>query len=108
MSKIRLGIDIGNVNTYMCSSDTTDSYRFVFNYASELNTPSTIYFCKDMKDVYVGQMALDAGILEPNRVVSNIKNYLSIEDYEFEMGYIVDEDALRQLVIDRFYVKVDE
>ena len=31
-----------------------------------------------------------------------------IEDYEFEMGYIVDEDALRQLVIDRFYVKVDE
>ena len=31
-----------------------------------------------------------------------------IEDYEFEMGYIVDEDALKQLVVDRFYVPVDE
>ena len=31
-----------------------------------------------------------------------------IEDYEYEMGYIVDEDALKQLVIDRFYVMVDE
>ena len=31
-----------------------------------------------------------------------------IEDYEYEMGYIVDEEALKQLVIDRFYVKVNE
>ena len=29
-----------------------------------------------------------------------------IEGYEFEMGYIVDEDALKQLVIDRFYEDV--
>lgn len=31
-----------------------------------------------------------------------------IEDYEYEMGYIVDEDALKQLVIDRFYVPQEE
>ncbi len=31
-----------------------------------------------------------------------------IEDYDYEMGYLVDEDALKQLVIDRFYVKADE
>ena len=31
-----------------------------------------------------------------------------IEDYDYEMGYIVDEDALKQLIIDRFYVEEDE
>ncbi len=31
-----------------------------------------------------------------------------IEDYEYEMGYIVDEDALKQLVVDRFYTLVEE
>ncbi|MCR5591566.1 MAG: LCP family protein [Lachnospiraceae bacterium] len=31
-----------------------------------------------------------------------------IEDYEYEMGYIADEEALKQLVIDRFYVEADE
>ena len=31
-----------------------------------------------------------------------------IEDYDFEMGFIVDEDALKQLIIDRYYVKVKE
>ena len=31
-----------------------------------------------------------------------------IEDYDYEMGYVVDEDALKQLIIDRFYVKVTE
>lgn len=30
-----------------------------------------------------------------------------IEDYDYEMGYIVDEDALKQLIIDRYYVKVE-
>ncbi len=31
-----------------------------------------------------------------------------IEDYGYEMGYIVDEDALKQLIIDRYYVETDE
>lgn len=31
-----------------------------------------------------------------------------IEDYGYEMGYIVDEEALKKLVIDRFYVKADQ
>jgi LCP family protein required for cell wall assembly len=30
-----------------------------------------------------------------------------IEDYEYEMGYIVDEDALKQLIVDRFYTPVE-
>ena len=30
-----------------------------------------------------------------------------IEDYEYEMGYIVDEEALKKLVVDRFYVKAE-
>ena len=30
-----------------------------------------------------------------------------IEDYEYEMGFIADEDALKQLIIDRFYVKAE-
>ena len=28
-----------------------------------------------------------------------------IEDYEFEMGYMVDEDALKDLIIDRYYIE---
>lgn len=31
-----------------------------------------------------------------------------IEDYDYEMGYIVDEDALKHLVVDRFYTLVKE
>ena len=31
-----------------------------------------------------------------------------IEDYEYEMGFIVDEDALKQLIIDRYYVETEE
>ena len=31
-----------------------------------------------------------------------------IEDYDYEMGFIVDEDELKQLIIDRFYVRADE
>ncbi len=30
------------------------------------------------------------------------------EDYTYPMGYIVDEDALKDLIIDRFYVEVTE
>ena len=30
-----------------------------------------------------------------------------IEDYEYEMGYIVDEDALKQLIVDRFYTPAE-
>ena len=30
-----------------------------------------------------------------------------IEGYEYEMGYIVDEEALKRLVVDRFYVKAE-
>ena len=31
-----------------------------------------------------------------------------IEDYEYEMGFIIDEDALKQLIIDRYYVETEE
>ena len=31
-----------------------------------------------------------------------------IDDYDYEMGFIVDEDALRQLIIDRYYVETEE
>ena len=31
-----------------------------------------------------------------------------IEDYEYEMGFIVDENALKQLIIDRYYVETEE
>ena len=30
-----------------------------------------------------------------------------IEDYEYELGYIVDEDALKQLIVDRFYTPAE-
>ncbi len=31
-----------------------------------------------------------------------------IEDYDYEMGFIVDEDELKQLIIDRYYVETQE
>ncbi len=30
-----------------------------------------------------------------------------IEDYEYEMGYIVDDEALKQLIVDRFYTPAE-
>ncbi len=61
---------------------------------------------------YLAKIMLDVELDESNIVsVPGTMKHIEpgeIEDYEFEMGYIVDEDALKQLVVDRFYTRVEE
>lgn len=60
---------------------------------------------------YLTKLMLDLS-LDENEIVSvpgQMKRIEpdEIEDYEYEMGYIVDEEALKRLVVDRFYVKAE-
>ena len=61
---------------------------------------------------YLTKMLLDLELDE--NAISSIPGQMKhiepgeIEDYEYEMGFVVDEEALKQLIIDRFYVKVEE
>ena len=61
---------------------------------------------------YLAKLMLDLE-LEDSQIVSvpgQMKRIEpgEIEDYEYEMGYIVDEEELKKLVVDRFYVKVEQ
>ena len=61
---------------------------------------------------YLAKLLLDLE-LDENKIVSvpgEMKRIGEgeIEDYEYEMGFIVDEDALKQLIIDRYYVETEE
>lgn len=61
---------------------------------------------------YLTKMLLDLELDE--NAISSIPGQMKhiepgeIEDYEYEMGFVVDEEALKQLIIDRFYVKAEE
>ncbi len=61
---------------------------------------------------YLARMLLDVELDES--AITSIPGQMEhiepgqIKDYEYEMGYIVDEDALKQLVIDRFYCEVSD
>lgn len=71
--------------------------------ATNLTIDEMTYLAKmlidlELEDNEIGSVPGQMKRLEPGE----------IEDYEYEMGYIADEDALKQLVIDRFYVCQDE
>ncbi len=74
-------------------------------YNSEADKVSTNLTLDEM--TYLTKLLLDLELSE-NDIVSvpgEMKHIEpgEIEDYEYEMGYVVDEDALKQLIVDRFY-----
>ncbi len=61
---------------------------------------------------YLAKLLLDLD-LDENKIASVPGEMKRIEEgeiegYEYEMGFIVDEDALKQLIIDRYYVPMEE
>ncbi len=79
-------------------------------YNKEANKVATNLTLDEM--TYLAKLLLDLE-LDENEIASvpgQMKHIEpgEIEDYDYEMGYLVDEDALKQLVIDRFYVKAEE
>ena len=77
-------------------------------YNSEADKVSTNLTLDEM--TYLTKLLLDLELSE-NDIVSvpgEMKHIEpgEIEDYEYEMGYVVDEDALKQLIVDRFYTPV--
>ena len=61
---------------------------------------------------YLAKLLLDLE-LDENKIASVPGEMKRIEEgeiegYEYEMGFIVDEDALKQLIIDRYYVETEE
>ncbi|MCR5831977.1 MAG: LCP family protein [Lachnospiraceae bacterium] len=61
---------------------------------------------------YLAKLLLDLD-LDENKIASVPGEMKRIEEgeiegYEYEMGFIVDEDALKQLIIDRYYVPTEE
>ena len=75
--------------------------------ADKVSTNLTIdemtYLAKLLLDLDLDENAITSVPGEMRRIEPG-----EIEDYEYEMGYIVDEDALKQLIIDRFYTKEEQ
>ncbi len=76
-------------------------------YNNEADKVSTNLSIDEM--TYLAKLLLDLELDEDNvAVVPGQMRHIEpgeFEDYEFEMGYIVDEDALKDLIIDRFYIE---
>jgi len=78
-------------------------------YNTEADKVSTNLTIDEM--TYLAKLLLDLELNEDK--ISSVPGTMKriepgeIEDYEFEMGYIVDEDALKQLIIDRFYTEAE-
>ena len=79
-------------------------------YRNEAEKASTNLSVDEM--TYLAKLMLDLDLDEdsietvPGSMVSIEPG--EIEGYGYEMGYIVDEDELKQLIIDRFYIKEEE
>ena len=79
-------------------------------YNSEADKVETNLSLDEM--TYLAKLLLDLE-LDENRIASvpgQMKRIEEgeIEDYDYEMGFIVDEDELKQLIIDRYYVETEE
>ena len=79
-------------------------------YKSEADKVNTNLSLDEM--TYLAKLLLDLELDE--RKIASVPGEMKrieegeIEDYEYEMGFIVDEDALKQLIIDRYYVETEE
>ena len=79
-------------------------------YNSEADKVATNLTLDEM--TYLAKLLLDLN-LDENRIASVPGQMKRIEEgeiegYDYEMGFIVDEDALKQLIIDRYYVPTEE
>ena len=71
--------------------------------ATNLTIDEMTYLTKLLLDLELDENAISSIPGQMKRIEPG-----EIEDYEYEMGFVVDEEALKQLIIDRFYVKVEE
>ncbi len=70
---------------------------------TNLNLDEMTYLAKLLLDLDLDENMIASVPGEMKRIEEG-----EIEDYEYEMGFIVDEEALKQLIIDRFYVETEE
>ncbi len=79
-------------------------------YNSEAEKVNTNLSIDEM--TYLAKLLLDLNLDE--RKIASVPGEMKrieegeIEGYEYEMGFIVDEEALKQLIIDRYYVETEE
>ncbi len=71
--------------------------------ATNLSLDEMAYLAKQLIDLELDENEIETVPGEMRHIEPD-----EIEGYDYEMGYIADEDALKQLVIDRFYVEADE
>ena len=101
----KIGIDLGT--TYSCVSyvDDIGVIKIVNNIDDQATTPSIVYFDPD-GTATVGEMARQAGGLNPELIVERVKNYMGDPNYKFfangkeYSAAAVSNLILRQLVAD--------
>ena len=79
-----LGIDLGT--TYCCVAHVDEAGKPVIltNMEDSLTTPSVIHF-ESEDNVIVGKLAMNAAVLDPDRVVSLVKRHMGDPDFFFEV-----------------------
>ncbi len=66
------GIDAGNSRFKYAVADEAGNPKIITNRYGESFTPSTVYFAQD-GSIVIGTEALNAGFIEPSRIVVNWK-----------------------------------
>jgi len=79
-----VGIDLGTTNTVIAFYDDTGKPKIIPNLDGEMLTPSVVYVGPGLKEILVGTAARNMMMLEPNRVLKEVKRDVGTDKVYFQ------------------------
>src|SRR5260370_42472653 len=81
-----VGIDLGTTNTVIAFYDDTGKPKLIPNLDGEMLTPSIVYVGPGLKEILVGTAARNMMMLEPKRVLKEVKREVGTHKVYFHDG----------------------
>ena len=81
-----VGIDLGTTNTVIAFYDDTGKPKIIPNLDGEMLTSSVVYVGPGLKEILVGTAARNMMMLEPNRVLKEVKRDVGTDKVYFQEG----------------------
>jgi len=79
-----VGIDLGTTNTVIAFYDDTGKPKIIPNKDGEMLTPSIVYVGPGLKEILIGTAARNMMMLEPKRVLKEVKRDVGTDKVYFE------------------------